>query len=356
MRRLPLLLATLLFGTGTLLVQAQPAPAPTNVVQDCWTTDFDKDPDPELELYTFTGNETIEFTWKQKLLQSCSSYTVSLYVFDCQDGKPRPGNVRYAATNVIFGPISPIPGVPEPLFSFSLPASVLPPGRYDWALLQECDDTNGTIFPPRQDGDINDQCGLNVGFNPATGLFPVLYGPDPFQAFDADPGGTPPGRGPGESGTTRAWCFDVTPATTATSQTGVTEVPYFSGEAARRYKVGKPGEGQRDFDFMEHLLSTPQPTDTQPRETTPDALQSIRNHPNPFRGETTIRYELARPEAVTLTIYDALGRKVRVLVDGAQGAGEHEVTFDAQDLPVGVYFYYMETSSKKYMGKMVLHD
>ena len=108
--------------------------------------------------------------------------------------------------------INPIPGVPEPLLSFSALSGLIPPGRYDWALLTECRDTDGTIIGAfRKDGDIDDECGINVGLNPAAGLFPVLFGPEPLDLLDADPGGSPPGRGPGEEGTTRPWCFTVNP-------------------------------------------------------------------------------------------------------------------------------------------------
>ncbi len=51
--------------------------------------------------------------------------------------------------------------------------------------------------------------------------------------------------------------------------------------------------------------------------------------PNPFNPRTMVRYELASAEVVTLRIYDAAGRLVRTLLDGApQPAGRHEATWD----------------------------
>jgi hypothetical protein len=44
---------------------------------------------------------------------------------------------------------------------------------------------------------------------------------------------------------------------------------------------------------------------------------------------------------VQLTVYDLLGRKVAVLVDGVQSPGRHEVVFDARNLASGVYVYRM---------------
>jgi hypothetical protein len=62
--------------------------------------------------------------------------------------------------------------------------------------------------------------------------------------------------------------------------------------------------------------------------------------PNPFRGQTTIRYELAEQSEVTLEVFDARGRQVRTLVsDETQPSGGQSVTFDAEGLSSGVYFY-----------------
>ena len=185
-------------------------PAPVNVLQDCWTTDLTVNPDPELELYTFTTDDSIDFIWKQKLLLPCSDYLASIWVFDCLDGKPLPGPIVQVFHDIPFGTINPLPGIPEPLLTFSAMAGSIPPGRYDWALITECDDTNGRIAgSPVKDGDIDDSCGVNVGIGLPLIGGPVILGPEPIELLDPDPGGSPPGRVPGEEGTTRPWCFTV---------------------------------------------------------------------------------------------------------------------------------------------------
>ncbi len=63
------------------------------------------------------------------------------------------------------------------------------------------------------------------------------------------------------------------------------------------------------------------------------------NYPNPFNAFTTIDYHLARPESVTIRIYDLLGREVRTVLNEWQSAGWHSLKLDVRDLPTGVYFY-----------------
>jgi hypothetical protein len=66
-------------------------------------------------------------------------------------------------------------------------------------------------------------------------------------------------------------------------------------------------------------------------------------YPNPFAQAAAVDYTLERPMAVTVTLYDGLGRAVRVLEDGVRGAGAHTVAVAAGDLPAGVYFVEVRT-------------
>lgn len=59
--------------------------------------------------------------------------------------------------------------------------------------------------------------------------------------------------------------------------------------------------------------------------------------PNPTAHRTTLPLVLERPEAVTVVAYDALGRRVGVLLSGLLGAGRHDVVLDATLLPAGTY-------------------
>jgi len=69
------------------------------------------------------------------------------------------------------------------------------------------------------------------------------------------------------------------------------------------------------------------------------------NYPNPVSKQTTITYTVPRSEYVRLDLYNLMGERVKTMVDGTVDAGTHEVYFEKDNLPVGVYFYTMSTSS-----------
>jgi hypothetical protein len=77
------------------------------------------------------------------------------------------------------------------------------------------------------------------------------------------------------------------------------------------------------------------------------------NYPNPFNPSTTIRYQIPDRSFVTLKIYDLLGREVAALVNEEKPAGTYELTWNAEGLPSGVYFYQLRTGSFTGTGKMV---
>ena len=86
----------------------------------------------------------------------------------------------------------------------------------------------------------------------------------------------------------------------------------------------------------------------------------LQNYPNPFTYTTTIPYVLASPSLVRLEIFDALGQRVRRLVDEAQDRGEQRLQWDAADdggqaVASGVYLYHMEVpGSYRQSRKMLL--
>ncbi len=77
-------------------------------------------------------------------------------------------------------------------------------------------------------------------------------------------------------------------------------------------------------------------------------------YPNPFNPSTTLRFTLPADAHVTLTIYDALGRKVAHLLDERRSAGTHQVRWEARSLPSGLYLYRVQAGAEVRTGRVVL--
>lgn len=86
----------------------------------------------------------------------------------------------------------------------------------------------------------------------------------------------------------------------------------------------------------------------------PSIFQVGQNYPNPFNPTTRIIYQLSVVCHVTLAVYDVLGREVETLVDARQNAGTHTLTFDAGNLPGGMYFYRLQAGNRSETRKLIL--
>jgi hypothetical protein len=78
------------------------------------------------------------------------------------------------------------------------------------------------------------------------------------------------------------------------------------------------------------------------------------NYPNPFNPTTTISYQIPQAGLVTLKVYDMLGREVATLVNSHQEVGSYNVTFDANKLNSGVYFYTLQAGEFAATKKLLL--
>jgi hypothetical protein len=88
--------------------------------------------------------------------------------------------------------------------------------------------------------------------------------------------------------------------------------------------------------------------------TFPNAFALQPAYPNPFNPTTTICYEVPVRGIVRVDIYNVLGRKTAELVNGIKTAGQHQITWDAGDLPSGIYFVQMEGGNYRQVQRVVL--
>lgn len=81
---------------------------------------------------------------------------------------------------------------------------------------------------------------------------------------------------------------------------------------------------------------------------------ALGNFPNPFNPTTNISYSLADDGFVSLKVYNVLGKEIATLVNETKPAGNYSVSFNASNLPSGVYIYTLQTSGQSLTRKMLL--
>lgn len=92
---------------------------------------------------------------------------------------------------------------------------------------------------------------------------------------------------------------------------------------------------------------------------TPFEFALHQNYPNPFNPETNIQIDVAEASDVTISIFNIMGQKVATLINGKMDAGSYTIkwngmTHSGEQLPTGMYFYEMKSSSFHAVKKLVL--
>jgi endonuclease/exonuclease/phosphatase family metal-dependent hydrolase len=78
------------------------------------------------------------------------------------------------------------------------------------------------------------------------------------------------------------------------------------------------------------------------------------NYPNPFNPVTTIKFEVPVSQQVELSVFDVLGRAVKVLFNDLAPAGIVAIDFNAEELSSGVYFYRIKAQNFMASKKLVI--
>jgi hypothetical protein len=78
------------------------------------------------------------------------------------------------------------------------------------------------------------------------------------------------------------------------------------------------------------------------------------NYPNPFNPTTTISYSIKEIGPVMLKVYDMLGVEISTIVNEMKEPGNYTVTFNASNLPSGIYFYTLTSNNFIDTKKLIL--
>jgi len=121
-------------------------------------------------------------------------------------------------------------------------------------------------------------------------------------------------------------------------------------EESQTKLLRKQGEANRS----RFVLSIDPGKETPQISQSDNSVQLKPNYPNPFNPQTTIPYVLTEETEVKLTIWNMIGQKVATLVDGVVVAGEHKPTWNASNMPSGIYIARFEVNGEVFTRKMTL--
>lgn len=86
----------------------------------------------------------------------------------------------------------------------------------------------------------------------------------------------------------------------------------------------------------------------------PTEFLLTQNYPNPFNPSTKIRYSVPQSSNVMIKVFDILGNEIETLVNEEKPVGTYEITWYAEGLPSGIYFYKIQSGSFVETKKMIL--
>ncbi len=86
----------------------------------------------------------------------------------------------------------------------------------------------------------------------------------------------------------------------------------------------------------------------------PSTYSLSQNYPNPFNPTTIIAFGVPIKSQVTLQVFNSIGELVALLVNEEKPAGTYELTWYAEGLPSGIYFYKLQAGSFIETKKMIL--
>jgi len=86
----------------------------------------------------------------------------------------------------------------------------------------------------------------------------------------------------------------------------------------------------------------------------PKYLNLYQNYPNPFNPITKIKFDIPTSSAVTLKIYDVIGKEVETLINEYKVQGIYEIEFDGSEYASGIYFYKLTSGKFTSVKKLIL--
>ena len=132
--------------------------------------------------------------------------------------------------------------------------------------------------------------------------------------------------------------------------------PYFFNSGNYIVQCNSFLEGQH-FDYADTSFTVHSSTgikQNKPSIKEAQFLHLYQNYPNPFNNTTTIIYKLPQISYVTLKIFNNIGKKIEILINSQQEAGEYKIEWDGSNFPSGLYFYRLQSRWGVETRKLIL--
>jgi hypothetical protein len=95
-------------------------------------------------------------------------------------------------------------------------------------------------------------------------------------------------------------------------------------------------------------------TDVTDEKPIPTEFELFQNYPNPFNNSSVIKYSLPTSSKVIIKVFDIMGTEIETLINEEKPSGTYEITWNATNLPSGVYFYRIQSGNFIDTKKMIL--
>jgi len=85
-----------------------------------------------------------------------------------------------------------------------------------------------------------------------------------------------------------------------------------------------------------------------------DGFTLSQNFPNPTSGNTIIKYSVPSSGEIRFVLVNYLGQMMLSKAENVM-AGEHQIEINVNDLPSGLYFYFVEFDGYRLVKKMIVN-